>query len=67
MTKRKLKETPMTKVFNSAGIYFCMLSKKGFYNDEELVSIKETGRCLGCDKIEGETEQDKIYSSDLPF
>ena len=68
MTKsKKLKTTPMEKVFNSAGIFFCQVCKKGFYNDEDLVSINKTGRCLGCDHIEGEIHDKEVYSQDLPF
>ena len=68
MTKKKLKETPMEKVFNNAGIFFCMVCKKGFYDDENLVSVKETSRCLKCDHIEGEIQDDKMYGNqDLPF
>ena len=57
----------MEKCFNNAGIFFCTVCKKGFYDDENLVSVKETGRCLKCDHIEGEIADKENYSQDLPF
>jgi len=60
-TKKELREVKLESVFNKAGIMFCSVCRKGYYDDENLVSIKETDRCLHCDHV----ETDEI--EDLPF
>ena len=62
-TKKELREIPLIKVFNQAGIHFCPTCKKGYFTKEEIESIENAGECTSCDHARGE----QLYDQNLPF
>lgn len=38
----------------------CPVCKRKYYDDPNMVSISETGRCSACDHVEGEVLEDKL-------
>lgn len=62
MVQTKLKFQPGLKNYPySKDMYLvCPICRKRYYDDDNITSINETGRCLSDDHIEGEEAEDRL-------